>query len=197
MGGFGAIHFGMTAPDVFSVVYAISPCCLDATEDIGWGNLAAWKTALALENDAAVGAALQRGDFYPVAIVGFLSATAPNPAARLRVDFPIRVVRGELMPEEPAYTRWRDGFPLQHVDASRANLRRLRAFWIDVGLSDQFAHIPPSVEAFSQALSRNRIPHVLDIYEGEHHDIGDRLATIILPLSFMTVFLPNLAARGR
>ena len=35
MGGFGAIVAGMTHAEQFSVVYALSPCCLDAVKDIG------------------------------------------------------------------------------------------------------------------------------------------------------------------
>ena len=46
MGGYGAIRFGMERPDVFRAVYAISPCCLDTVEDIGWGNIASWNTFL-------------------------------------------------------------------------------------------------------------------------------------------------------
>jgi len=61
------------------------------------------------------------------------------------------------------------------------NLRRMRALRIDAGYGDQFAHIPSSVEAFSQAFARNRIPHVLDLYSGEHHDIGARLSAIVFP----------------
>jgi S-formylglutathione hydrolase FrmB len=181
MGGFGAIEFGMARPDVFGVVYAISPCCLAATEDIGYGNQAAWKTALGFRTLDDVAATLEKGDFYPVAIVGFLSATAPDPAAPLHVAFPMRSARGELLPNDPVYTRWRDALPLGQVEARRDNLRKLAALRIDVGLDDQFAHIPPSAIDFSRALAVNRIPHVFDIYRGEHHQVRDRMAAIMFP----------------
>lgn len=38
MGGFGALRLAMRFPDLFGSVYAMSPCCLDVTDDIGYGN---------------------------------------------------------------------------------------------------------------------------------------------------------------
>jgi S-formylglutathione hydrolase len=45
MGGLGTINIAMHRPDVFRARYAISPCRLDAVEDIGYGN-SAWRRSL-------------------------------------------------------------------------------------------------------------------------------------------------------
>ncbi|NND93062.1 MAG: alpha/beta fold hydrolase, partial [Granulosicoccus sp.] len=44
MGGYGALHLAISRPGVFSVVWSMSPCCLAATDDFGFGN-DAWKRA--------------------------------------------------------------------------------------------------------------------------------------------------------
>jgi len=182
MGGFGAIHFAMTRSDVFSVAYAMSPCCLDAVEDVAGGNVAAWTSAVAFHSYDDVTAALEKGDFYPVALVGFLSAASPDPAAPLHVRMPYRRERGELVRIHPAYDDWVEQFPVHAVPAHRNDLMRMRALAFDFGYDDQFAHIPPSTIAFSRALYDARIPHRLDVYDGDHRKkVEDRLEHVVLP----------------
>jgi enterochelin esterase-like enzyme len=183
MGGYGAIRFGMERPDVFRAVYALSPCCLDAVEDIGQGNVAAWKTFLTFRSREDADAALQRGDFYPAAILGFLSAVMPNANAPLGVDVPFREARRELLPVEPAFTQFRDRLPVRAAASHRDNLRKLRALYIDYGYSDQFAHIPVATASLSRALQDAAIPHVLDAYAGDHRQhVVQRLETIVFPM---------------
>lgn len=182
MGGFGAIRLAMHRPDVFSVVYAMSPCCLDAVEDIGYGDSASWRALLRFKNYGDVDAAIKRRDFLPVAALGLLSAIDPDPAAPLHVKIPVQQAGDELLPSEPAYTDFRDQFPLQQVMKYRENLRKLRALAIDYGFNDEFAHIPPSTAAFSKALSDAHVPHLLDVYSGDHRQlVEERLATIVFP----------------
>ncbi|HEX2120514.1 MAG TPA: alpha/beta hydrolase-fold protein [Thermoanaerobaculia bacterium] len=182
MGGYGAIRFGMERPDVFRAVYALSPCCLDAVEDIGWANQAMWRTFLNFKSYADAEAALQKGDFYPMAALGLLSAHLPNPDAPLRVDVPIRAARGELVPNEPAYTKLRDQLPMRNVGRYRENLRQLRMLSIDYGFADKFAHIPVATPAFSRELIAHGVPHVLDAYEGDHRQrVVRRMETIVFP----------------
>jgi S-formylglutathione hydrolase FrmB len=182
MGGFGAIRLGMHRPDVFSVIYAMSPCCLDAIEDIGYGNTASWSGVLRFKSYSDVDAALRQGDVYPVAALGFLAALDPDPAAPLHVKMPVQQMGHELMPREPEYTQFRNLFPLQQLSMFGDNLRKLRAFAIDYGFNDQFAHIPPSTAAFSKALNDVHVPHMLDTYVGDHRQqVRERLATKVFP----------------
>jgi hypothetical protein len=73
-----------------------------------------------------------------------------------------------LLPSEPAYTTWRESFPVRQIGRYAANLRRMKGLVIDYGLSDQYPHIPPATAAFSQALIDARVPHTLDVYDGDH-----------------------------
>lgn len=183
MGGYGAIRFGMERPDVFRAVYASSPCCLDTVEDITWANFTSWMTFLTFKTYEDAEAGLQKGDFYPMAILGLLSAHLPNPAAPLRVDVPIRSDGRQLLPVEPQFSRLRDQLPVRSAPRFRDNLRKLRALYIDYGFSDQFAHIPVATPAFSRVLLDQGVPHVLDAYDGDHRErVVERLEKIVFPM---------------
>ena len=182
MGGFGAIRLAMRYPDVFSSLYAMSPCCLDLTDDIGHGNMA-WQRAIRFKSFEDIGKAAQERDFYPVAIYAIASAISPNPnKPPFFVDLPVREVRGELMPDDATYEVWRTSFPMAQLPAHRAALMKMKAIALDYGTSDQFAHIITATPEFSRELARLRIPHRLDVYDGDHRQkIPARLRTHILP----------------
>jgi pimeloyl-ACP methyl ester carboxylesterase len=183
MGGYGAIRFGMERPDVFRAVYAMSPCCLDTVEDIGWGNFGSWKTFLTFKSYDDADAALQKGEFYPVAILALLTAHVPHVGAPLNVDVPVRFERNETLPNDAAFNRLRDALPVHAVPKYRDNLRKLRVFAIDYGYDDQFAHIPVATPAFSRVLTEYRIPHSLAAYDGDHRQhIVERLERIVFPM---------------
>jgi S-formylglutathione hydrolase len=182
MGGFGAIRFGMDRPDVFSVVYAISPCCLDSADDVGFGNFDAWKKALAFKSYGEVDEALQRNDFYPVAAIGLLSAMVPDRTQPMNVRFPVKASRWQLVPAHPAYDQLLAQFPVRAVAAHRDNLLKLRALAIDVGFDDQWAHIPRTTAAFTRELFEQRIPFTLDAYDGDHRGrVLERMERIVFP----------------
>ncbi len=182
MGGYGAIHLGMTRPEVFSVVWAMSPCCLAAEGDFGFGN-DAWRRAYLLESPDELPAALEAGEFYPVAALGVLAAFHPGPDnPPLFVDFPFELVRGEIVLDDEDYDRYLDALPLRRAAAGRDALRSLTGLALDVGLGDQFLHIPTGTLALSSALGELRIPHLLDVYEGDHRQrVAERLETVVFP----------------
>lgn len=182
MGGYGSIHLGMTRPDVFSVVWAMSPCCLSAVDDLGFGN-DAWRRAIRFEGPDDLQSALQGGDFYPVAMIGLLYAFSPNlDNPPFHVDFPYELVRGETVLIDSVYDTYLDRFPVRQVDDYRDALRGLRGLGIGVGLGDQFLHIPVGTIELSQQLGEERIPHLLDVYTGDHRKlVAPRLEEIILP----------------
>jgi enterochelin esterase-like enzyme len=182
MGGFGALRLGMRHPEVFGSVYAMSPCCLDVADDIGHGNTA-WKKAIGFRSPEDIGKAVQEEDFYPVAIYALAAALSPNPRKPpFFVDLPMRHVRGELMPDDAVYEVWRTSLLHAQLPSHRANLLRLRGIAMDYGTSDQFAHIITTTPQFSRELARLRIPHRLDVYDGDHRQkIPERLKTHVLP----------------
>ena len=182
MGGYGALHLAMTRPGVFSTVWAMSPCCLAATEDFGFGN-DAWKRAAAAESQADIDRLVTDGDFYAIAALGIIAAFSPDPAnGPVFGDFPFEIVRGEVVIDAAGYDAFIDTMPVNRVRAAREALRDLRGLALDVGLGDQFLHIPVGTLAFSERLGAERIPHLLDVYTGDHREhVGERLETLVLP----------------
>lgn len=182
MGGYGALNLAMTRPGLFSTVWSMSPCCLAAAEDLSFGN-DAWKRAAAVTTPEDVQSLVESNDFYPIALLGVITAFSPAPdAAPIYGDFPFDIVRGEVVLDGPVYDRYLDTFPVRQVHDARQNLRNLRGLALDVGLDDQFLHIPTSTLEFSQRLGEERVPHRLDVYYGDHRQqVSERLETVILP----------------
>ena len=182
MGGYGALHLTMTRPGIFAVAWAMSPCCLEPVDDLGFGN-AAWRRTFGFDEQSDLVAALEANDFYAVATLGALTAFSPDPDnPPFYVSFPFDLVRGELVVKEGAYDSYLDRFPVRHVAAAREALRGLRGLALDAGIGDQFRHIPANTLEFSRRLGEQRIPHLLDIYDGDHRQqVSRRLEELILP----------------
>ena len=182
MGGYGALHLTMTRPGIFAVAWAMSPCCLQPVHDLGFGN-DAWRRTFGFDEQSDLAAALEANDFYAVATLGVLTAFSPDPDnPPFYVSFPFDVVRGELVVKEGAYDSYLDRFPVRHVTAAREALRGLRGLALDAGIGDQFLHIPATTLEFSRRLGEQRIPHLLDIYDGDHRQqVSLRLKELILP----------------
>lgn len=182
MGGFGAIRLAMRHPDVFGSLLAISPCCLSMVEDIGYGNQD-WHATLDFKSPEDIGRSIQARKFYPVAILALSVVFSPNPnKPPFFADYPVRRVRGELMPDDAVAEAWRKQFPIEELPSRREALMRMRAIHLEYGTFDQFAHIPVGTADFSRELARLRIPHTLQVYAGDHREeIPRRLRTVILP----------------
>lgn len=182
MGGYGALHLGMSRPDVFSVVWALSPCCLAANDDLSFGN-DAWRRAATVSDPDDLQQLIDSRDFYPIAALGIAAAFSPDVTAPPTYGaFPFDIVNGEVVLDDAAFDRYLDALPVRQVRSARDNLRSLRGLAIGVGLGDQFLHIPTGTLEFSQRLGAERIPHRLDVYAGDHRQqIGERLERIVFP----------------
>lgn len=182
MGGYGALNLVLSRPGVFSVVWALSPCCLAPLEDLGFGNVA-WQRASEVSGPDEIQELVDGRDFYTLAVLGIVTAFSPDPdAAPIYGDFPFDIVRGEVVLDDAAFDQYRDEFPVRQVREARENLRELRGIGLGVGLGDQFSHIPAGTLEFSQQLGTERIPHRLDLYAGDHRElISKRLERIVFP----------------
>lgn len=182
MGGYGALHLAMNRPGLFSVVWAMSPCCLTARDDLGFGN-DAWKRAAQITTSEDLQNLVASGDFFAIAALGVITAFSPSTdRPPIHGDFPFAIVRGEVVLDNENYDRYLDEFPVRQIHGARAALRSLHGLALDVGLGDQFLHIPTGTLEFSQLLGVERIPHILDVYDGDHRElVGERLENIVLP----------------
>lgn len=182
MGGYGALHLVMEHPGVFSVAWAMAPCCLSVSDDLGFGNQA-WSKAFSLESPQQAQEALASGDFYAVAALGLLSAFSPAPdQPPFYIEFPFDVVRGEVVVRDEVYNAYLDEFPVRRINGAREQLLALKGLALDAGIRDQFRHIPTGAREFSQRLAEERIPHLFEVYDGDHREkIAQRMEDLILP----------------
>jgi S-formylglutathione hydrolase len=182
MGGYGAIHLAMERPDVFGIAYAMSPCCLEPIEDIGQSN-DVWRRAAEVESWDEIGAAAEARDFWLVGSMGILTAFSPAPESPpMFVALPFGVLRDERVVIEPVFNEYRARFPIYRLDDHWQALASLEGLALDYGVGDQFSHIPVGTRRLSERLAELRVPHVLDVYYGDHREkIAERLERIVFP----------------
>lgn len=183
MGGYGAVMLAMKHPDIFSSVYALSPCCLGIEGDMSSENPAWLKTIHLTSKEQLKPRPESLDEFFQIAFVAISAAFSPNPArGPFFVDFPYEERGGRLEKNESAYATWRAKMPLYLVDENKENLLKLRGIFIDYGQKEEFSHIRITSQLFSKALAERSIPHVFEVYEGGDHGnkIRQRLETRVL-----------------
>jgi S-formylglutathione hydrolase len=172
MGGFGAMRIGMKHPDVFSSLYIMSSCCIDAKSNI----------PTTPEAMAAFEAFKERPDDYtevPQSIrtaVAAAAAWAPAPDnPPLYFDSPVK----DGKPQESVIARMTANRPLALVDQYINNLRKQHIAF-DVG--DQDTNIRANLTEFDRVLTSYDVPHSFEVYPGNHvSGIPDRLEHDVLP----------------
>lgn len=194
MGGYGALVLGMKHPEVFSAIYALSPCCVALEADMSDEN-PAWKTTIRLSSkDELRLPPKSLAHFYSLAYVALGASFSPNrERAPFFVDFPYQERDGRLERNEPAYTRWRAKMPLYMIEENKANLQKLRGLFLDYGEREEFSHIRLSTALFSKALAERNIPHMFEVYAGGDHGnkIRERLETRVLQFFSDKLDFPN------
>lgn len=172
MGGYGTLRIGMKHPEVFSAVYALSPCCL--TPNLSpQGGRERFAKAEAIKDPAEIGEA----DFGTKAMLASAAAWSPNPRrGPLYLDLPWQ--NGEFRPAIAA--KWAANAPLATLDQHIPNLRRLTAIAFDAGTKD--TGIAATVKMLDGILNEYKIAHISEIYEGTHTDrIAERIANKMMP----------------
>jgi pimeloyl-ACP methyl ester carboxylesterase len=184
MGGYGAITLGMKHPDVFAAVYAMSPCCLAMVGDLTSENKTAWNKALRLKKQSEIVADPPTiEEFYVDAYLALAAAFSPDPnSGPLFAGFPYEDRGGDLLPREPAWSKWRAKMPVYVASEYKTSLLRLHGLAIDYGYEEEFSHIPIAVQLFSTQLDKMAVPHTVSGYTGTHSDhIRERFENFVLP----------------
>ena len=181
MGGYGAIRIGMKRPDVFSTLYFMSSCCLNANRNPSPESMAA---AAAITTRAQAEEAMRAPGFGASVTLASAAAWSPNPAnPPLFLDLPVK--DGKVRPEIVA--KWVANAPLEMIEQGAANLTMYYAIAMDIGTADGLL---ATNRQLHDAMTRLRIPHGYEEYDGDHtNKIGERLERAVLPY-----FSKNLAA---
>ncbi len=182
MGGYGSLLIAMDHPDVFGAVYALSACCLAMEGDLG-PTQNAWHRAMKLSARPELKEESTMDDFWVAALVGMSAAFTPDPAGPpLFVVLPYREENRTLVPNGDAYAAFQSKLAINLIPAHISELLRLRGIVVDVGIEDEFSHIPAGTLAFSRELAEHGIPHVFELYRGDHNQgILQRVETRLLP----------------
>lgn len=91
--------------------------------------------------------------------------------------------------------RWQANIPTYMADQYVSNLRRLRGIAFDVGTRDILVG---ANRQFTEALTRNKIEHAFEVFEGGHTDkVRERIETKMLPFMSQMLVLQRSAANAR
>jgi enterochelin esterase-like enzyme len=180
MGGYGTLRLGMKFPDVYSAIYALSPCCMD-----GGANTNA---ALISKLEAFTPEQLEKANFFEIATLATSAAFAPNPQnPPFYLDLPAK--NGE--PRQDIINKIIANRTLSFVDQYILNIKKLKAIALDAGLQDR--GISEATKTLHELLESYKIPHFYESYEGDHlNRIAERIQTKALPFfSKNLVFQPK------
>lgn len=174
MGGYGALSIAARRPDVFSAVYAMSPCCGDLVGDFAMDS-PAWRSVDPIQSPADFEASQ---DFFGRVLIALGAAWAPDAAAPLRSGRPVNA--GVI--DEAVLEKWREQTLARLVADKAKALRSLSAIGLDVGDREQFTHIRLSVPALAEQMTALGLKPDFEIYPGDHTSgIGAQLRAEVLP----------------
>jgi len=173
MGGYGTLRIGMKHADVFSSIYALSPCCLRT------GAPRPSDGPSPAEKIAADPQQLKTADFGTMITLAWAAAWSPDPkAAPLYLDLPTK----DGQPRLEVVAKWVANMPLFFIDQYVPNLRHLHAIAFDAGTNDEFKQIPADLILLDQDLTSYGILHTYSTYDGTHtNHIANRLQEKVLP----------------
>lgn len=167
MGGYGAFRIGMKRPDVFSVLYPMSSCCLSAR------GIAPADSALEQIKTVEDAVKLQMGARTTLAASAAWAPDPQNPPFYL--DLP---TKGGT-PDPSVIARYAANAPQAMLPQYVPNLKKYRAIQMDVGLQDPLFK---DNQEMDRLLTEFTIPHTYETYEGNHVDhIPQRFEQNVLP----------------
>ncbi len=185
MGGYGTVRIGMKFPDVFSSIYALSPCCMTASMNPGQGR----GGPPAAESIKTI-AEFEKADFGTKAQFASAAAWSPNPN-NPPFFFDLPTTNGEVRPLVAA--KWAANAPLAMIDQYMGNLKRMRGIAADAGDMDN--PIAGTVRTLHELLESNGVPHLFEIYQGNHvNRIAERVETKVMPFFSANLVFPGAAS---
>ena len=172
MGGYGTMRLGMKSPDVYSSIYALSPCCMAPSR-----TNPAMKEMMKKIEVVKTEEEIKAQTFLGYIVLASAAAWSPNPKnPPLFLDLPFK--DGEVLPDILAQ---------QHSNAILAmihqyipNLKKLKAIGMDAGTKD--FGISGETKKLDQVLTDYGITHFYESYDGDHlNRIAERIQTKTLP----------------
>ena len=173
MGGYGALRIGMKRPDVFSSLYLMSSCCLNASLTFDPGRMA---PAEAIKTREAAAEAGRGRGFGPSVNLAEGAAWSPNPRnPPLYLDLPVK----DGKPQPDVIAKWAANAPLAMLPQYVANLKKYKAIAIEVGTKDSLYRTNKELDDMMTSFG---ITHSYDEYDGDHtNKVYERIEKDTLP----------------
>src|ERR1700756_560159 len=178
-GGYGAMVVPMLRPDAFGALAshagdALFECCYQRDfpgiarllrDDFGgsYDKLLEAATATPSFDWGRYGAAFS--------LYAYACAYTPDPARPGRALLPFDTRTGRVIDE--VWERWLALDPVRMAEPHAGALRGLRRIFLDAGRQDEF-FLDLGAQAFSDELTRLRIDHTLELFDGKHGGISYR-----------------------
>jgi enterochelin esterase-like enzyme len=181
MGGYGASRIGMKHPDVFGVLYIMSPCCMSPMAGGGPGPADQMKERAIASEKKAAGAKspadlAAQSPGFGAALYATAAAWAPNPKnPPLYFDLPTK----DAVPDPEIVAKFTANSPLAFVDQYIGNLKQYRAIAMDVGDQDG---LRIDAGKLHDILDKYGIANSFEIYPGTHTSaVADRFQNHVMP----------------
>lgn len=166
MGGFGTLVLGFGHPELFGMLYAMSPASITFVGELAPGS-PTWGAAAAATSWPFVGA--PRGTTIVAALAAALSP-APEPG-RWYGQLPFEPdSAGQLRPVPAVRQRWEARMPIGLIPTLAAGPQPRPAIVIEFGLQDQVPSVVPGTLALEGALAAAGVPSTVVSYTGGHID---------------------------
>ena len=115
---------------------------------------------------------LSDGEVHALMILAMAASYDPDPRAPNGFRVPFNLETGALLPQR--WRRWLRHDPVNLVARHAKSLRTLRGIFIDCGWRDQY-RIHYGSRLLSQRLSKHRVPHVYEEFDGTHSGVDYRM----------------------
>lgn len=170
MGGYGTIRLGMKYPDVFSVLYLLSACCMEGSISSSPDFIKATEAVQSVEQ-------IDLASFGVKATLASAAAWAPNPDhPPLYIDLPYE--NGEV--RQDIASKFAANRTLYVIEQYIPSLKKLKGIAMDAGEQDR--GISASTKKLHELLDSYQIPHLYESYQGDHiSHIAERIRTKTLP----------------
>ncbi len=173
MGGYGALRIGMKRPDVFSVLYLMSSCCLNATLS---PRVEQMTTAATVTTREQAEAESKKPGFGISVTLAQAAAWSPNPSnPPLYYDLPIK----DGKPQPDIIAKWAANAPLAMLSQYVTNLKKYNAIAMEIGTKDSLYRTNKELDAMMTNLG---ITHSYEEYDGDHTNrVFERIEKNTLP----------------
>jgi len=173
MGGYGALRIGMHRPDVFSALYLMSSCCLNASLNPRVEQMA---TAAGVTTREQAEAEAKKPGFGISVTLAEAAAWSPNPHnPPLYYDLPVK--DGKV--QNDVVAKWAANAPLAMLPEWVTNLKKYNAIAIEIGTKDSLYR---TNKELNEAMTGFGITHTYDEYDGDHTNrVFERIEKNTLP----------------